>query len=296
MLRDLKNVQDPRIVSLAEDLEGQVMEAIADKNAYGKWGKHYLPSLMSAHLLQQCNNFKDPGVQHYGGKLFRALRDEIDEIFCKLPPPTPSKKQYQYGGGGYSAPSAPVNMSMYNCAANGCFHESAQVLMADGSLKAISQLRKDDLVSSAPGISSRVLCLIKIRCPASQVQLVELPGTQLLITAYHPVRISGKWHFPCDLAPARQVACSSIYNVVLSSGHVMQVGGVQCVTLGHSFADDPVVAHPYFGSDAVVQDLKRVPGWASGLVEFSTNDCVRRDAKSGLVVGFVSDSAQNVSA
>ena len=31
-----------------------------------KWGKHYLQSLQRAHELQQCNNFKDPGVQFYG--------------------------------------------------------------------------------------------------------------------------------------------------------------------------------------------------------------------------------------
>ncbi|CAF5109316.1 unnamed protein product, partial [Rotaria socialis] len=41
-----------------------------------------------AHLLQFCNNFKDPGVQHYGrGSLFSQIRDEMDDIFCGLPAP-----------------------------------------------------------------------------------------------------------------------------------------------------------------------------------------------------------------
>ncbi len=79
---------------------------------YNTWGKHYLPSLAGAHLLQQCNNFKDPGIQFYGGALFQKLRDEIEgiyylysrsifnilllntEIFIHLPPPKPSIVHY----------------------------------------------------------------------------------------------------------------------------------------------------------------------------------------------------------
>ena len=48
---------------LLADMEGQVMEAISRGDYYQKWGKHYLPSLARAHQLQQCSNFKDPGVQ-----------------------------------------------------------------------------------------------------------------------------------------------------------------------------------------------------------------------------------------
>lgn len=76
--------------ALHQDLTGQVAEACSREDWYDKWGIHYLPSLMCAHLAQQCNNFKDPGVQHYGGDLFGELRDKADDIFCGLPPPTPS--------------------------------------------------------------------------------------------------------------------------------------------------------------------------------------------------------------
>jgi hypothetical protein len=59
---------EPNIVALLEDLNGQVTEAISRADYFRKWGRHYLPSLTRAHLLQYCNNFKDPGVQVYGGK------------------------------------------------------------------------------------------------------------------------------------------------------------------------------------------------------------------------------------
>lgn len=78
--------------ALCEDLSGQVAESVSRQDWYEKWGVHYLPSLMCAHLAQQCNNFKDPGVQHYGGDLFCDLRDNADDIFCQLPAPTPSAR------------------------------------------------------------------------------------------------------------------------------------------------------------------------------------------------------------
>ena len=55
-----------------------------------RWGVHYLPSLLLAHQSQMCTNFKDPGVQNYGGALFVSIRDATDDLFCALPPPQPS--------------------------------------------------------------------------------------------------------------------------------------------------------------------------------------------------------------
>jgi len=77
---------------LLEDLEGQVTEALSREDWYKKWGMHYLPSLMFAHLTQQCNNFKDAGVQAYGGDLFQSIRDKADDIFLSLPAPQPTAR------------------------------------------------------------------------------------------------------------------------------------------------------------------------------------------------------------
>jgi len=106
------------VTSLLEDIEGQAAEAVSKGEYFRKWGRHYLPSLMFAHRLQQCNNFKDPGVQGYGGSLFEEVRDRADENFNKLPAPKPSVRRNQYAGGcgGASAAprAAPVDMSAYN--------------------------------------------------------------------------------------------------------------------------------------------------------------------------------------
>merc|ERR1712224_298393 len=108
-IRASPSVKDERIQALLEDLDGQVSESLSRGDWFKKWGKHYLPSLRLAHLHQQCNNFKDPGVQHYAGPLFSEIRDAADEIFLELPPPKPSRKDV-------ARAAAPQDMRrFYNC-------------------------------------------------------------------------------------------------------------------------------------------------------------------------------------
>jgi hypothetical protein len=35
----------------------------------------------------------------------------------------------------------------------------------------------------------------------------------------------------------------------------MVINGVECVTLGHGFTDNDVIAHPYFGTQKIIDDL-----------------------------------------
>lgn len=78
-------LQSERGQDLLKDVEGQATEAVSKQEYFTKWGRHYLPSLMGAHLDQACNNFKDPGVQHYAGKLFGQTRDKVPFFSPFLP-------------------------------------------------------------------------------------------------------------------------------------------------------------------------------------------------------------------
>lgn len=127
-----KVADEEQMMALLEDVQGQVCEAVSREEWYTKWGIHYLPSLMFAHLSQQCNNFKDAGVQGYGGDLFGEIRDKADEIFLALPPPKPSVRRpapsaaptqayssfgagsgSMLGFGSSARPPSPVNMSAF---------------------------------------------------------------------------------------------------------------------------------------------------------------------------------------
>jgi len=307
----VRQCDDPRTKALYQDISGQVKEAIikAPENYFQKWGRHYLPSLARAHLLQQCNNFKDPGIQVYGGQLFQQNRDAIDDIFLQLPPPKPSVRRSapsssysssSSGGRGSYHYSAPQSMRVYHNAAGPCFAGDCYVLMANGAKKLIRDIAKGDMVQSVNG-PAEVLCVIKTHCmkagKAGIEDLIVFPSG-LKITPFHPVRVDGKWSFPGDLHPWQlDTPCDAVFNFVLSQGHVMMIEGVECVTLGHGFTE-PVVSHKYFGTERVVSDLQRMPGWNKGLVELfpalcQDGKCMVRD-KDGLVCGFAPLVARDV--
>jgi hypothetical protein len=149
--------------------------------------------VLGAHLLQQCNNFKDPGVQHYGqGQLFNSLRDEMDGIFCGLPAPKSSavaqsapnpstvkqsvpqssvtKKPASNSPSVKRKKSAePVDMSVFNNANNPCFHGSCTVLLIDGSVKLVKDVRRGDRLFPHGGTVNYVLRTV---CIDGQAQMV----------------------------------------------------------------------------------------------------------------------------
>jgi hypothetical protein len=51
----------PETRALLEDLGGECLTAVAKTDYWRAWGKHYYPSLAFAHMMQQCNNFKESG-------------------------------------------------------------------------------------------------------------------------------------------------------------------------------------------------------------------------------------------
>jgi len=305
--------QDPFIQDLLKDINGQIMEGIA-VDAFNRWGKHFIPSLCGAHLLQQCNNFKDPGVQHYGGNLFKSVRDVADELFLKLPPPTPSVKKTKvtytkpvkttksknnkllFKKGKTKPPSpvvsapwvpAPVNMSAYYNASGGCIWSEGDVLMQDNSVKKVKDIRKGDFIKTVNGESVQVLCVTKTTLnPRDKTPLVQLEGG-LVLTPWHPVFVNNHWAFPCQIGKLWEAnyITRDVFNFVLEKGHVIIVNGIECVTLGHGFMEE-VVKHDYYGTQEVINDLRTLPGWENGYIDLN-GVTIRRDSDSGLVSGYM---------
>eukprot|EP01125_Pyxidicula_operculata_P009701 TRINITY_DN3181_c0_g1_i1.p1 TRINITY_DN3181_c0_g1~~TRINITY_DN3181_c0_g1_i1.p1 ORF type:complete len:683 (-),score=186.37 TRINITY_DN3181_c0_g1_i1:67-1959(-) len=280
---DKEALKDNYVADLLKDLKGQVKEAIMTQY-FQKWGRFYLPSLAGAHQNQQCNNFKDPGVQHYTSKLFESIRDKTEQIFISLPPPKPTIKDT------YSANAkvrtTVTSMNTYYNYGGGCFAGYCKVSMADGTVKRVDQIKKGDVVVGPLG-SATVKCVVKTSCFKS-MKLVQF-NSGLTITPWHPVRLSGNdsWSFPDNVGTTNvDMYIDYVYDFVLSDNHSVNIDNIEVITLGHSFNNDAVARHNYFGSQRVIDDLKSCPGWNNGVVVLYSGQSAR-NANTNLVVSLI---------
>jgi len=278
-----KASQTESVQALLEDMCGQSTEALSRQDWFIKWGVHYMPSLMFAHRLQQCNNFKDPGVQGYAGKLFEAIRDEADDIFNNLPAPKPSVHRRPSAGGTLYSATGPVSMAAYNNSAGVCLDGASLVQLTDGMQRRLDELQRGDWVMTLDGESAEVMCLVRTMCPTGRANLVELPGSGLRLTPYHPIFVEGAWKFPADVAEPCMLECNAVFSLELRGAPAFVAAGVPCVTLGHGITEG-VAVHPYFGTMQVLEDIRKFPSYSEGLVDLRAS-CVVRDPMSGLITG-----------
>jgi len=157
-----------------------------------------------------------------------------------------------------------------------CFHENSVVELNNGEQKSINEVVKGDILKNG----SKVQCVVKTLCFEGKSTFVNVNG--LLLTPWHPVKLNGEWAFPAELGEVEERDCEAVYNFVLESGHVATVNGVEAVTLGHDFKGE-VIGHEYFGSQKVVDDLKKFSTFNSGIVTLALGG-VREENK---VVGLV---------
>lgn len=274
----------PFIDALMKDIdsssenEGQIMKAVSSQDWYTRWGRDHLLSFSKSHLLQRCANFKDSSLQEYGGPLFKTIQEEANKIFCSLPPPKPSCDGTSQPVRGHNTPvnqsvhhqpsraHAASSMSMYLNIHGGCFDGNGLVTMADGQNKHVQDLRRGDQIISFNGMVAVVQALVETVIPKDQgIEIVEVDG--VLLTPWHPVFSTSKktWVFPVEIGKTVRMQLGSIFNLVLDSSHIVKINNLDVITLGHGKSEG-ILAHPYFGTTKVIDDLKTHPDWSTGHV------------------------------
>jgi len=274
------------VEKMKQDLDGQITEAYSRLDWHKRWGGHFTLSLASAHSLQQCSNFKDPGVEHYATAKFSLIRDASEAKFVELPPPKPSRTVYKEVS----------SMRTYYCSSTPCF-ASGLVRMADGTRVSITDIKAGFLLDSPNGPVG-VRCVVETPVPVGTAGLVDL-GQNVRVTPWHPVRPAGGgglgWKYPYEVATPRWLSCTSVFSLVLEDGgSVFRIGDHDAVALGHGLVD-PVAAHDYLGTELVLNDLSGMEGWAAGHVTLPV-DPVLRDPVTSLIVGFKSNTTTETAA
>ena len=307
------NSSDPSVQELMRDIkpadtddQGQVSMAVQSQVFWKKWGKHYTRAYYTAVLQETCVNFKDPGLQIYGGKLFKEISELGDKIFCELPAPeaTGGVDMLLTGPPAYygsvssmtmalaspgpspvSRPSQPATMASFHNAGGGCWAPGSKVRMAYGyETKPIEDIRRGDMVWTPQGAAEVEYSLVLGR--ESRTQLMCNYKNKLLITPWHPVlNENGAWVQPAATEPLQDTVMPVVYNLILTKGHIIDINSVLSVTLGHGFTG-PVIEHGFFGNkNAILSDLSKQPGFDEGRPVYK-NLKTRVDSMSGLIVGW----------
>ena len=230
-------------------------------------------SYRRAQQIQRRLNFKDPGILIYGGdeaSLFGQCVAKGEELFMTLDPPQPTGASRNYGSSSGAAPAYdPAYLSAYlrtnsqAAQSGGCFHPENTVLMADASEKQIQSLSPGDQVWTHLG-SASVVAVVKIgHGSATSVMMSKVKDC--ILTPYHPyLDEATQWVLGADTVGQESYPTETVYNLVLDKGHIIRTaGGVRACTLAHGF-EEPVIAHPFFGTKAVLDCLALCPGWLEG--------------------------------
>jgi len=293
---------DARLTCFHTDIAGRMSKALSTVERFKRWGKHYLRAITRSHQLQIRTNFMDPGLQLYGGSLFKNLEEAGGNIFKTLTMKRRVEYQAQqqqqrqqqqqqqqqhipaYQPQAYQPPVVqayvpPVdNETYYGGSGGGCFDKTTTVMLYQTKHREwvstpLSNIKQGDIVKvidlagmeSTATVDCVVIIQRKINSP-----LVEFKSTGLKITKNHPIRINEKWCLPKDLVRGNDVCymttTDSVYNLVLDRRQVLLlVNGIECVTLGHGIEAD-VVYDDFYATDKVIDTITALPGWETGLV------------------------------
>jgi hypothetical protein len=230
---------------------GQIEKAYRDEY-YEKWGYNYLLSFLRFHVVEQCGNFKDQSLKKYENKDFDEMRKIGNKIFTSMPPPENECAEEEIDSYEFT--------NYYYNADGGCFNGNAYVELKNGKKK-VKHLKKGDILSNG-GI---VECLVENRINKKE-KVVKI--NNVYFSLYHPIEINGEWVFPCEHFKVTVKYIDCWYNLVLKNVHEVILNGIKAITLGHNRTEG-ILKHPYFGTNKVIEALKKYNTYHTGFISTS---------------------------
>jgi hypothetical protein len=275
--------------------EGQIGMA---PHYWQRWGSHYARSYLRTVLQRGCRlNFKDPGsLLHGKHPLFEGVVADGEEKFISLPVPEPTghrpdltAQQVTSIRSSTQAYMTTASQAAYN---GGCFAGHVRIMAWDPIeetyvRRPISEIRPGDFVWTMQGKAKvEVFVTCGSKNPQQMMSKVQGKSGVCLLTPYHPyMTMNGIWVTGRDTVGDEAMPISTVYNLVLDKGHIIDMEGVFCCTLAHGI-HGKVIGHDFFGTTAVINSMKRQTGFPCPVYK---NLEVRRDPASGLINDWYDD-------
>ena len=269
--------------------EGQIGMA---PHYWQRWGGHYSRSYLRTVLQRSCRlNFKDPGsLLHGKHALFEGVVADGEEKFISLPVPEPTGQRADLTAQQSASvrASAQAYMTTASQAAynGGCFAGHVRIMAWDPTeqtyyRKPISEIRPGDFVWTMQGKAKvEVFVTCGSKNPYQMMSKVQGKSGVCMLTPYHPyMTMNGIWVTGRETVGDEAMPISTVYNLVLDKGHIIDMEGVFCCTLAHGIRGK-VIGHDFFGTTAVLDAMKRQTGFPCPVYK---NLEVRRDPVSGLI-------------
>ena len=270
---EMYSSEHPYIQGCLEDVDDQLRKAVEKEKWCAAWGLHYLRSYLHTTRREIVNNFRDKGIQHFASKTFTDLQTHCEKIFLATPPipkKTPITRSYNtYTSNPTLPPTIDTATYTNRYYGGGCFHPNSTILMADGTVKPVGQVRKGDLVSCGDDRVASVKCVI---FSPGLFKMINVDGFSL--TSTHPIRSldpeENEWVHPKNISSN----CSEhdqVVNLLLDAHHEIvgvrsrSLTPIRCCTLAHCLKGK-IIEHDYLGTEKVVRDLEQINGFDSGII------------------------------
>lgn len=144
------------------------------------------------------------------------------------------------------------------------FHPSSHILTIGNNYKPIYNIKKDDKIIDVYGNICNVICLIKINCKNEKCYMVNIDD--VIVAPYQPIKINSEWTFPITHKLPTLYDCTCVFSLLLDKSHTIVVNNTIACTLAHHMTDNDIVEHSYFGTNNIVNDLKKNKNFISGYI------------------------------
>jgi hypothetical protein len=248
------------------------------------WGKYCVYSLAQSIKNGYITNPYEMSYKFLAGERLKFWNEFIEDAVKNIGKPTTKKIT------GYTSRDSNYNFSSYSCSSispkqddwnDGCILGDCLVEMANGEYKNVDCIVRGDPVATDRGVG----VISKVVIDKAD-RYILLPNG-LKITPNHPIYHNNKWILPKDHPEGKMVVLSesvNVYSFLLekSDSNAMIINRKLVVHFAHN-NNDPVLNHPFYGTEKVRENLERLKCDYEGKIRIKGAE---RDANNMVVMYF----------